>query len=444
MSPQILKKISDNLIIRRATSLDTQALVKFNGRVHAEPDSDEPFKAIEIWVHDLMTQPHPTFDPKDFTIVEDIRSGKIVSSLCLINQTWRYDGIEFGVGRPELVGTDPEYRRRGLIKAQMDLIHAWSQERGHKLQAIIGIPFYYRLFGYEMALSFGGGRVGYLPHTPKLEQDENEQFKFRPGTEGDIPFIKNVYAHALQRNLVGCLRDDAYWKYELTGKSKGSIQRAELRIIEHQDGEPVGFIQHAPFLWNPVINLYSYELKPEISWFAVTPSVIRYLVETGKAYAAQIDDLELAGYYFGLGREHPAYQVLPARMPRIHKPYSWYLRVANIPDFVYHIGPVLERRLADSYLVGYDGELKINFYRSAIRLSFERGILRSVKPYQPDHNEDADVFFPELTFLRVLFGYESFDTVENVFPDCFARSDRGRALMPVLFPCINSHVWAIA
>jgi hypothetical protein len=40
-----------------------------------------------------------------------------------------------------------------VIKAQMDVLHAWSRERGHLMQAIAGIPYYYRRFGCEMAVS---------------------------------------------------------------------------------------------------------------------------------------------------------------------------------------------------------------------------------------------------------------------------------------------------
>jgi len=444
MSKNIIKDLGDGLILRRATEVDTEALVEFNGHIHAEPGSDDPFVGVAVWVRDLLTKPHPTFNLADFTIVEDTATDKIVSSLNLINQTWSYDGIDFGVGRPELVGTNPEYRHRGLVREQFNLIHQWSAERGHKLQGITGIPYYYRLFGYEMALAMGGGRIGYLPHEPKLKDDQKEPFVLRPGNETDIPFIMDVYERALARNLVGCQRDSSYWQYELNGKSQQSIQRSELRLIEDLEGERIGFIQHAPLIWSPIINLFSYELKAGISWLDVTPSVIRYLVKTGKDYAAKKEELELAGYNFSLGAAHPAYQVLPERMPRINKPYAWYIRVADIPDFLHHIGPVLERRLAQSPLVGHSGDLKLSFYRSAVKLSFGKGVIKSVESYQPEHNEDADVLFPDLTFLRVLFGYESFDAVENAFPDCFAANDHGRALMPVLFPQKNSNIWAIA
>jgi hypothetical protein len=277
-----------------------------------------------------------------------------------------------------------------------------------------------------------------------LKDDEQEPYLFRPATQTDIPFIKKVYQRALERNLVGCRRDAAYWQYEIDGKSTQNIQRSELRLIETADGEMVGFIQHAATVWAPLINLWSYELKSDISWLDVTPSVIRYLVKTGNEYASRKDKIELSGYNFGLGAEHPAFLVLSGRMPRIDKPYAWYIRVADMPDFLLHIGSVLERRLAGSYLVGHTGDLKISFYRSAVKLTFEKGALKDVESYQPKTNEDADVLFPDLTFLRVLFGYESFDIVENAFPDCFARNDQGRALIPVLFPQKNSNVWAIA
>jgi hypothetical protein len=444
MANKIIKDLGDGLILRRATEKDTEALVAFNGRIHAEPGSDDPEEMVATWVRDLMTKPHPTFDPTDFTIVEDTSNGKIVSSLNLIDQIWRYDGIEFGVGRPELVGTDPEYRHRGLIREQFKLIHQWSAARGHKVQAITGIPYFYRLFGYEMALALFGGRVGYMPHVPKLKDGAKETYVLRPASEDDIPFILKVYERALARNLVGCIRDAAYWRYELNGKSEKNIQRSELRLIERMDGERVGFIQHAPFLWNPVINLWNYELKAGISWLDVTPAVIRYLVKTGKEYAEKKDDLELSGYSFSLGADHPAFQVLPNRMPRINKHYAWYLRVVDIPDFLRHIGPVLERRLAESNLVGHSGDLKLSFFRSAIKLSFDHGKLKGVENYQPEHNDDADVLFPDLTFLRVLFGYESFEAVVDMFADCYPRSDQGQALMPVLFPQKPSNVWPIA
>ena len=41
---------------------------------------------------------------------------------------------------PELVGTKKEYRRRGLVRQQFEVMHEWSAERGELVQIITGIP----------------------------------------------------------------------------------------------------------------------------------------------------------------------------------------------------------------------------------------------------------------------------------------------------------------
>jgi hypothetical protein len=442
MTENLIEDLGNGLILRRAVIEDTDNLVEFNSNIHKKPGNDEPLPFIKAWVRDLMTKDHPTFNPSDFTIVEDTKTGEIVSSLNLIDQTWSYDGIEFGVGRPELVGTLPEYRRKGLIREQFKVVHQWSEERGHKVQAITGIPYYYRQFEYEMCITLGGSRLGYLPHVPKLKDDEVEKYLIRPATPDDIPFIMDVYATTVQRSLISCVRDAAYWQYDLFDKSEET--RADWLIVETKENEPVGLFFHANEMSNPILRVWGYELKTGVSYLDVTPSVIRYLAEKGKELTEKKDDVEFAGYSFGLGATHPVYDVLPERMPRINNPYAWYVRVAEIPDFLRHISPVLEKRLADSPVAGHTGDLKIGFYRSGVKLSFDDGKLKECDSYIPEGTEDGDVLFPDLTFLRVLFGYTSFDELESMFPDCFADNDHGRALSKVLFPKLPSNIWAIS
>src|SRR5512139_2588764 len=161
-SKTILRDLGHGLVMRRSTSDDADALAEFNGKIHGENEADT--QRVAAWTRDLLARPHPTLQPDDFTIIEETATGRIVSSMNLIPQTWTYEGIEFGVGRPELVGTLPEYRNRGLVRAQFEVIHQWSAERGHWVQGITGIPYYYRLFGYEMALELGGGHAGFKMH----------------------------------------------------------------------------------------------------------------------------------------------------------------------------------------------------------------------------------------------------------------------------------------
>jgi len=440
----IIKDLGNGLILRHATSADVEELVAFNARIHSETGPEEPDELIGAWVRDLISIPHPTTSIEDFTIVEDTSSGKIVSSMNLIPQTWSYGGIEVGVGRPELVGTDPDYRNRGFVRDQFEVIHQWSLERGHKVQAITGIPYYYRQFGYEMGLELDGGRVGYIPNIPKLGKDEGELFNIRKAQEDDIPFISALYNENTKRYLVSSAITEDLWRYELMGKSDKNVNRLELRIIESNDGDAVGFLAHPPYLWGPTLSILMYEIKAGVSWLGVTPSVVRDIKVEAEAYAAQKDDLEFQAFAMWMGTEHPVYDVISDRLPRKRDPYAYYIRVANLPDFLTHIGPVLEDRLTNSVLVGHSGELKLSFFRSGVILTFEKGALKEVEAYSPERTIDGDVLFPDLTFLRVLFGHNDFLDLEKIFADCYVRNDHARALVPILFPKMASNVRVIS
>ena len=149
----ILRDLGDGLILRRATPDDAEALTTFNAQIFRTAGSEQPNTGIAAWTQDLLSGDHPTCSADDFTIVEEASTGAIVSSMVLISQTWTYDGIAFGVGRPEIVGTSPAYRRRGLVRTQFEVLHQRSAARHERLQAITGIPWYYRQFGYEMTLN---------------------------------------------------------------------------------------------------------------------------------------------------------------------------------------------------------------------------------------------------------------------------------------------------
>src|SRR5512135_435310 len=136
MNAPFIRDLGKGLILPHATPDDTEALVQFNAITHSGSDQPDPHVADHTF--DLISGRLPTFQAGDFTIVEDISTCKIVSSLSLISQVWAYDGIPFKVGRPEIVGTAPVYRRRGLVRDQFDEVHQWSQARGELVQVITG------------------------------------------------------------------------------------------------------------------------------------------------------------------------------------------------------------------------------------------------------------------------------------------------------------------
>jgi len=439
--------LGDGLVLRRSTPSDAAALCDFNARLHSDEGFDKPDARLDAWTRDLLERPHPTFGVEDFTFVEDTRAGKIVSSLNLISQTWSYGGIPFGVGRPELVGTLPEYRNRGLVRAQFDAVHRWSAARGELVQSITGIPYYYRLFGYEMAVTLGGGRSGYAPNVPELPEGQSETFTIRPAVEADLSIISNLYEMGCQRYPLACVYSPELWRYELSGKSAQNVNRYELYLIEAASGQPAGFLAVPWFTWGDTMAVKRYELAPGFSWAQATPAVIRFLHAAYETHpwGAKGERKPFSMFHLGLGEDHPAYHVLPDHLPRQRPPYAWYIRVADIPAFLRHVTPVLEKRLAESVCAGHSGEVRLTFYREGVRLVFEQGRLTTVEAWKPaPQGHTGEAAFPGLTFLQLLFGYRSLAELKYAFADCWTNSDATHALLDALFPRQPSDIFPVS
>ena len=106
---------------------------------------------------------------------------RVVSTASLMDETIRFGGLELPAGQVELVATAVGHEGRGLVRALMTWAHELSAARGHLVQAMIGIPYFYRLFGYEYAVD--------IPHLRPVAVRARELFpdsRFRPAVESDV------------------------------------------------------------------------------------------------------------------------------------------------------------------------------------------------------------------------------------------------------------------
>jgi hypothetical protein len=441
-APAFPVDLGGGLILRQSNAADLEPLAEFNNQIHFFVPEHE--RTIRAMTRDLLTGRCPAFKAHDFTVVIDQSNGKIVSSLALIAQTWSYAGIPFGVGRPELVGTHPDYRGRGLVRAQFQVLHQRCQWLGLPVQAITGIPYYYRQFGYDMALPSGGGCMGYTPQQlPGLAEGEQEHFSFRPAEEKDLEWIAPLYQSCCSRYQVSCQRSMELWQYELSGKSSDNIHKMELWVISTLSSQPAGFLLcHKTF--GPVEGktAVGYELLPGFSWSDVSPAVLRFLYADGQQDAlAQGGSCAHIG--LDLGTEHPAYSVVSPWLSIVADPGVWYVRVADLPDFLNRISPVLQQRVSVSGYSSFTGHLRINLYHSAFQIDFEQGIIQKIQPYKVKDWEDAQAAFPYLSFLQLLFGFRSLKELQYAYPDCWCHPDKAE-LLQALFPKVNSNVWGLA
>ena len=76
----------------------------------------------------------------------------VVSTLTLLDETVHVGDVSLPAGQVELVATDREYEGRGLVRALMAWLHGESARRGHLVELVVGIPFFYRQLGFEYGL----------------------------------------------------------------------------------------------------------------------------------------------------------------------------------------------------------------------------------------------------------------------------------------------------
>jgi hypothetical protein len=425
--------LGDGLILRFATVADIEPLAQFNGRIHGDHGFSE---FVAQWTREFASPSHPTCGPDNVTVVEDTNTGQIVSSIGLIPQTWTFDGIPFSVGRPEAVGTDPAYRRRGLVRAQFDVLHAKSDAAGHLAQGITGIAWYYRQFDYEYAIDLDGGRCVYPGLIAPLQAGETEAYRFRLATPDDLPLVMGLYDRDCARSLVACPRSVEEWRRNLFSAGPEAVTYSVQHIIETQDSRAIGMIRTSRELsWRGMFPVRMFNVIEGESLRAVLPSALRWLKTEAEAFAAT-QQKPVPTIHFELGEQHPVFEAAPEAFHKITPSYAWYMRVADVPKFLNLVAPVLERRLAQSALNGFSGEIKVTEYVRGFKLKIEQGQI-SAEAWTPDDSDEA--MFPPYAFLQILFGRRTVSDLRTMYPDCILQ-DEAAAVFEVLFPRRYSNV----
>jgi predicted acetyltransferase len=83
---------------------------------------------------------------------------RVVSTATLLDETLFLADVPIPAGQVELVATDREYEGRGLVRALMRWAHDRSASLGQLVQVMIGIPYFYRQFGYQYAIAIPEAR----------------------------------------------------------------------------------------------------------------------------------------------------------------------------------------------------------------------------------------------------------------------------------------------
>jgi hypothetical protein len=434
----VIRELGEGLVLRRATPADVEALAEFNAAAQADPPGYAPDRHSRIWTRELAGGGHPRARAGDFAIVDDTRRRRIASSTALLSHRFRFEGVDLDVGQPELVGTHPDYRRRGLVRELFDVVHAWSEERGQQVQVIDGIPWFYRQFGYEFALDRLVGCRVERSDVPSAEGAVG--YRARPASAHDVPLLGALYDRRCDRHTFSCVRDESFWRYELCERDPMSYARRELRILETESGVPVAAFGYYPILIGGGLFATFLEVDERASWSAVLPAILGALRDAAESMQTR-DAADFERLVLFLGAEHPAYRVLQAEVRPWRRPSAYYVRVPDPVGLLQRLAPALERRLAGSALAGHTGSIELSFYRDGVRLVLEAGRIRGIEGWQPSTEAAGHVALPDLTYVQLFFGYRALDELYAAFPDCVIHDPTAAAVADALFPKRPSDLW---
>jgi ribosomal protein S18 acetylase RimI-like enzyme len=444
------KVTADGLVLRQVSADDGDRLADLLALAHADLDG-VPNAAVRRWVADLFDHGHPTIELDDMQVAEDQRTGALVSHLMGTPQTWSYAGIPIGVSLMELAATHPDYRGRGLVNGLLERLVARSSRRGDLVQGMTDILFFPSQSGFLPTLTQRAGRGGSVRHLPPVPAS-GEPVTIRSAEVDDLATLVEMEHQASRQVLLSCPREAREWRHELDGRSHDSMVRDEVMLIE-ESGRPVGFlvlgyggIPSFPIPhWlpgevcpEPVVSIARYELLPGVSWFDVTPSVLRQVTAAGGD-----DDQGAEGYMLWLDLEHPAYDALGHGLPRRPPQMGWFLRVPDLAALISQVAPVLERRLRGTVADGFSGDLRLHFYRHGIHLEFRNGTLAAVEPWTEHSRRASDASLPDQMFQQLLFGHGTWEELAPASPDCRLQTTTAQALLPLLFPKQTSSIWPL-
>jgi GNAT superfamily N-acetyltransferase len=435
------RELDGGLLQRWSTPEDTENIANLCGMVFRDKE-DEPLNIRMMEnVHRHMSGGFPLMGPGDYAVIEDTgkEGNPIVACTCLWRREWEYDGIAFGVGQPEFVATHPDYRNRGLIRKLFEMVHARSESEGHLVQGITGISYFYRQFGYEYALELEGRRASYLSLIPKAQESTPEPYSLRTATPEDIPLLMDLYNGQRSSSMVWNILSERFWRYQIKEVKDPTIVGKQMcvRIIVDNTGKVQGYLMLATKRWSKSLDVYALNIAVDVSWQAVTPSLLRALAAYGmRIPVVKLDVPPFNEISFWLGSTHPVYEVLgQALAPYYEPPYAWYVRVPDILAFIRHIAPVLEKRLANSVAACYTGEFALDFFRGGMHMIFDKGYITQIEPWRaPAYQNTADASCPSLVFLQLLFGYHSLDELRYAFPDVRIENSNAAVLLNALFP----------
>ena len=359
-------------------------------------DRGEPADAVD---HRLVVE-DPEAGWEACAVVVD--GDKVVSTATLLDETLVLDGVEIPAGQVELVATDRAYEGRGLVRALMGWAHERSAARGQLVNVMLGIPYFYRQFGYTYAIPISATR-------PVTGRPDGGGHAVREAGARDIPVMARLQDAEQARADLRMPHSPGLWRWLVA--RDGSTQ-----WLVERDGVPVATGRTTP----PDEGVRLCEVA------AVDAAAAHALLASTEATEVTERPGSVAGE-----------ALAPFLGPAEPEANSYYVRIGDPVALLQHLRPVFGRRLAEGGFADGEGEAVVSFYRSHVRLPFQAGevgpVVAGGRMQAPGAAGGAGVA-PDM-LASLLFGPHGLQGLTARFPDVYPGPNA--ELLRTLFPPVR-------
>ena len=344
--------------------------------------------------------------PENVAVVVD--DDRVVSTLTLLDEVVSLGAhgqrSDVPAGQIELVATYKAYEKRGFVRALVNWAHAESTRRGHLMQVMLGIPFYYRQFGYEYTTKMP------VPRSLASVPPQHSHTTVRPACVDDVDSI--VALNGVRQSSADVLmaRRPATWLWVCDADAPARVH------VAVRDDAIVGAARLRVSNGSVEVGELCGDIEPLLGYAATLGDAVVVYDVGDPDQSAQLDA------WCGAGEVD-----------------DWnYSRIPDVPALLTAIAPALSDRLRHSTLAATSGCLKISWYRGAIEMDYRDGVfgeLRAVPSFQGFVSAGGS-YFPPDALGRLIFGVDSVASILDRFPDAIVRGQR--ELLDVVFPSARS------
>jgi N-acetylglutamate synthase-like GNAT family acetyltransferase len=388
--------LSDGAVVRTARAEDLDALYALVA------DRGVPEDAIDL---QLVVEEDDGEGIEAVGVVE--QDGRVVATATLLEETLALGDAELLVGQVELVATHTEYEHRGYIRALMGWCHDRSIDCEHVAQVMIGIPYFYRRFGYVYAIPMHP----YAPLAAPVQCPETIDVRF--ATDSDVPEMQALQERIQERFELFMPHADETWRWLL--EREGTHQ-----LVATRRHEIVGCARTTPF--------DSDEPMMVAELATADAEATAALLATARGPEAEREvTVELRPHVPGLAE----------LLGPPQRPDWYYVRVPDFAGLLAALRPELERRLAKSEFASADRLVELSFWESQLAVPIANahvGPIATGGPRQIIVSQGGSGLPPD-AFPHLVFGCGA-DGLEDRFPDAYLGDQA--ELMRVLFPPLSA------